>query len=459
MPSKTSMVRLTVALAVLAGSIAAAASPASDATIARRVQTLLERSVRADGPGVAVLVAKGDRVIVRTARGQARIDPAVPLSADHELRIASITKTFTAAAILTLAEAGKLSLDDTLATHLPEVTDARRVTIRQLLTHSGGIAEGSSKRPAGVSRVAAIGGRPLAFEPGTKWSYSNSGYILLGAVIEKVSGRPWHQMMAERFFQPLGLMHTRYGVPAEPITGYSTDSRTKVTATAEVLDPGVPDAAGGLVSTADDLLRWMCALATGRAIGGGAFARMIAPSLVPADGPTRDRYGFGVYVWQVRGETMIGHTGQIPGFAAVLAYLPASDVTVIALGNDDEFDARQTGRRLAAIAIGNPYPDVVPVVPSADALQSLVGTYGAEPGTVRTLSVRDGRLHAQRGTGNVLPLQMTADGRLHFDPDGLSYFVPARDASGRVVRLDYFPDGEAPAQPLPRVVTGASQSR
>ena len=135
----------------------------------------------------------------------------------------------------------------------------------------------------------------------------------------------------------------------------------------------------------------------------------------------------------------------------MVGYLPARDVTIVALGNDDSFDARVVGRRLAAIAIGTPYPDVAPVAVAAEALQALTGHYRIDDATVRTLTVKDGRLYAQRGNGNVLPLQVTADGRLHFDPDELSYFVPVRDPSGRVIRLDYYQDGEGPAQPLLRV--------
>ena len=135
----------------------------------------------------------------------------------------------------------------------------------------------------------------------------------------------------------------------------------------------------------------------------------------------------------------------------MVGYLPARDVTIAALGNDDSFDARVVGRRLAAIAIGAPYRDVAPVAVAAETLQALTGQYRIDEATVRTLTVKDGRLYAQRGNGSILPLQVTADGRLHFDPDELSYFVPVRDASGRVVRLDYYQDGEEPAQPLPRV--------
>jgi CubicO group peptidase (beta-lactamase class C family) len=448
-------------MAAIVAVIPLAASPADDTAIVSRVDALLARTVRSDGPGAVVLVARGDDVIVRRARGRAQIELGVPLSADHVFRIASVTKMFTAASILKLAEAGKLSLDDTLATHLPGMTEAGRVTIRQLLTHSAGIPEGPRKGTDRAARLAEIGARPLAFEPGTKWSYSNSGYILLGAVIEKVTGQAWDRTLQQQFFDPLQLTRTRYGDNAALIdgraAGYTTEGRE--VRNVVPIDSAIPDAAGALISTADDLLRWMRALTTGRAIDRASFARMIAPSDVPPAGSTRDRYGLGVYVWQVRGQLLIGHTGQIPGFASVVAYLPAQDVTIVALGNDDNFDARQMGRRLAAIAIGDPYPDVTPVAATAETMQALTGAYRIDDTTVRTLSVENGRLYAQRGSGNRLPLQITAEGRLHFDPDALSYFVPVRDAAGAVVRLDYFPDGEPPAQPLPRVVPAASQSR
>jgi len=436
--------------------------PATDATIARQAQAVLDAAVRADGPGAVVLIARGDRVILRRARGRAQIELDVPLSPDHVFRIASVTKIFTAATILKLAEQGKLSLDDPLAKHLPDLSAAGRVTIRQLLTHSGGIPESSAGSPGSAkrgtdraSRIAEISSRPLAFEPGSRWSYSNAGYILLGAVIERVSGEPWPAAMQKAFFDPLLLTHTRYGDTAPIVpgraAGYTTDDPSHAVRNVTAVDAAVPDAAGALVSTADDLLRWMRALTHGRAIDVSSYQRMVTASDVPPAAPTRDRYGFGVYVWQIRGETVIGHTGQIPGFASVVAYLPEHDITIIALANDDNFDARLMGRRLAAIAMGSPFPSVVPVPASPETLQALVGSYRIDETTTRTLSIRDGRLHAQRGTGNVIPLQITAEGHLHFDPDFLSYFVPVRDARGRVIALEYFPDGEGPAQTLPRI--------
>ena len=455
--------------AILAATLSLApigAPMATDAAIARQAQAVLDATVRTDGPGAVVLIARGDRVLLRSARGRAQIELDVPMQPEHVFRIASLTKIFTAATILRLAEQGRLSVDDPLATHLPDLSAAGRVTIRQLLTHSGGIPESSAGTPGSpkrgtdrASRMVEIGSRPLAFEPGSRWSYSNAGYILLGAVIERISGEPWPVAMQKAFFDPLRLTHTRYGDtgPIMPgrAAGYTTDDPSHAVRNVTAVDAAVPDAAGALVSTADDLLRWMRALTQGRAIAKDRYRQMVTAPDVPPAAPTRDRYGFGVYLWQIRGEPVIGHTGQIPGFASVVAYLPEHDITIIALANDDNFDARLMGRRLAAIAMGSPFPAVVPTTPSAEALQALAGVYRVDETTARTLSIRDGRLYAQRGSGHAIPLQITAAGHLHFDPDFLSYFVPVRDASGRVIALEYFPDGEGPADMLPRIADGA----
>lgn len=275
-------------------------------------------------------------MIFRRARGRASIELGVPLSPDHAFRIASVTKMFTAASILKLVEAGKLSLDDAVSLYLPDMPAAGSVTIRQLLNHTAGISDVGKDPPPGfarrdvdsATRVAAIGARPLTFPPGTRWSYSNSGYILLGAVIGKVTGEAWHATLQAQFLKRLGMTQTRYGdtsilIPGRA-AGYTKDSRTRAVRNADFVSANVPDSAGALVSTVDE------------------------------------------------------HT-------------------------------------------------------------------------VRALSVRGRTLYSQRGTGNVIPLQMTASKQLHFDPDELSYFVPVRDAAGRVIRLDYYRDGEGPPQPLPRV--------
>jgi D-alanyl-D-alanine carboxypeptidase len=448
----------TIAGLAAVGLIGTAVPAADTPFVPAQAHALLERTVSATGPGAVFLVTRGDQTLYEGARGRASIELDVPLTTHHVFRIASITKIFVAASILKLHEAGALSLDEPLAKRLPEIRDTS-LTIRQVLQHTAGISDTAGPRPPAAppaydrtARIAEIGQRPTDFTPGSGWRYSNAGYIVLGGLIERVTGKPWHVAIDEQFAAPLGLRHTRYAEAAPLVagraSGYTTDGRTRETRNVAFINPTGPDAAGALVSTARDLAAWMRALSQGRAISRDSLRQMVTPAPHAA---SPARYGLGVYVWQVRGETMIGHTGQIPGFASIAAYLPAHDVTIVALGNDDAFDARVVGRRLAAMAIGSPYPEVKPVTPTAETLTALAGRYRIDEATVRTLSVQDGRLYAQRGSGSVLPLQITAEGRLHFDPDALGYFVPVRDASGAVVRLDYYPDGEGPPQALPRI--------
>lgn len=449
-----------VAALILAGPAGAAAA-ATDAGIARAAAKVLHQAIKPDGPGAVVLIARGDRVLYREARGLAQMELGVPLKPDHVFRIASITKTFTAATVLKLAEQGKLSLDDKLAAHLPDFPRASEITLRQLLNHTAGISDADvGPEPVFPRRevdtatlVADIRKRPFDFPPGSRWAYSNAGYVLLGAVIEKVAGEPWHAATERLLARPLALGHTRYGddsaLIADRVAGYSTDNPSRSALNPSPISSSIPAAAGGLVSTADDLLRWMRALRNGSAVGQNGFAQMIAPPEgLP---PTAERYGLGLYLWTVRGQRMVGHTGQINGFASVLAYLPEQDITVVALANDDHFDAKMMGRRLAAIALGEPYPDVKPVAPSPDILRALAGAYRYDEKTLQTLSVREGKLYSQRQGRSAIPLQMDADGRLYFVPDEISYFIPVRDADGNVVGLDFFRNGEGPAKPLPRV--------
>ena len=448
-----------LAALILAGSTYAA--PTADADLAQAARKVLDQAANPDGPGTVILIARGDRVLYRQARGLAQMELGVPLTPEHVFRIASITKIFTAATVLKLAEQGKLSLDDTLAVYLPDFPHAGEITLRQMLNHTAGISDAnmipepgfSRRQPDTATLVAEIGKRPLDFPPGSRWAYSNAGYVLLGAVIEKVTGEPWHAATEKLLARPLGLSHTRYGddsaLIAGRVTGYTTDNPSRSPLNPPPISSSIPAAAGGLVSTADDLLRWMRALQNGSAVGRNGFVQMATPpDGLPA---TPERYGLGLYLWTVRGQRMLGHTGQINGFASILAYLPEQDITVVALANDDRFDAKMVGRRLAAIALGNPYPEVVPVAPSADVLRALAGTYRYDENTLQTLSVRDGKLYSQRQGRGEIPLQIDAGGRLYFVPDEISYFVPVRDANGNVIRLDFFRSGEGPPRAIPRV--------
>ncbi|KLD62318.1 serine hydrolase domain-containing protein [Dyella japonica] len=442
---------------------AAATSPALDTPLTKAAQAALESATIKNGPGVVAVIAKGDTIVYRGATGLAQIELGVPLDPDQVLRIASVTKMFTAATVIKLAEMGKLSLDDTLATYLPDFPNAGKITLRELLQHTAGVSDKTKDPQPGFMRrdvdtatlVDEIRKRTPAFAPGAQQQYSNGGYILLGAVIEKVTGEPWHVAMTRLLLEPLGLQHIRYGdnavvIPGR-VAGYTSDNPAHQINNAGYISMSIPAAAGGLVATADDLLRWMRALAHGQVISAKDFQMMITPAMPGAAHP----YGMGMYLWHVRGSSMVGHTGQIDGFCSAVAYLPKQDVTVIVLANDDHFDARTMSRRLAAIALGRPYETPVAATPSEAALTAMEGSYRIDDASVQMLKIQDHQLYAQRTGRHAVPLQVATDGKLYFVPDELSYFVPVRDAAGKVKRLDYFDGGDAPAMPMPRV-TAAS---
>lgn len=430
----------------------------STATIARNADAAMAAAIDPKGSGAVALIARGDTVLYRKARGMAEVELGVPLSPDQVFRIASITKSFTAALLVQMAARGEVALDAPAVRYLPDMPLDPRITLRQLLSHTAGVSErdavpqppfGNGEVPV-AEQVRRIAARPLDFEPGTAQRYSNAGYILLAAVIEKVTGQSWDAAMRTRLFAPLGLADTAYDrtelvVPGR-VSGYASDKGALRNATP--FNVSIPKTAGSLHSTATDLLRWMRALSQGKVVGAQGFAEMGRPALASVD--VQERYGLGLYRWQVRGQDAIGHTGQINGFASALFYLPAEDATVVVLANNDGFDAQTLARRMAAIVIGKPYP-----VPAAwQALPAgaaaLAGAYGSDPATARTVALADGGITVARPGRTPLPVTLDGAGNIHFVPDELSYFTPVRDGAGKVVRLDYFARGEGPALPLER---------
>jgi D-alanyl-D-alanine carboxypeptidase len=446
-----------------------ASAQVSRRDVARYANDLLVSHYRADGPGAAVLVARGDTVLFRGARGEADVDAHTPLRPDSVFRIGSVTKQFTAAALLTLVEDGRVRLDDPLSRYLPDYPNGDHITLLQLLNHTSGVktysnlpgyAEGTIRQDFTTAQLIALfKDQPADFAPGSNWSYSNSGYALIGAVIEVVTGMPWHVYLEQRLFEPLGMHHTGYGheprFANQQVNGYAYEG--------DMLRPALPMsmtqpyAAGALVSNVDDLLIWNRALHEGRILRNETYTQMITPIGVAAQ--PEIGYGFGIFSDTMRGRPMLQHGGRIFGFISTLTYLPGPDITIVVLENDDartgveESDA--LSRRLAAFALSEPYPAPTPITVSAAALQEAEGVYRFDGEVVRTLRVVDGALTAQRdGRPRIVLTPIAADDFLY--ADGFNRIKLERDAEGRVVRARYFPIGEGngdigarSAEPLP----------
>lgn len=281
-------------------------------------------------PGVSVAVVRGGRdTLVHRGYGVADVENGVPATPETVYPIASLTKTFTAAAVMLLAEEGRLSLDDPVGRHLPGLPAGwRAIPIRQLLNHTSGVPAHPVLLRDGAmtpdSVLALAGKEPAEFAPGTRWEYSNVGYLVLGRLIEKVSGEPYARYVETKLLRPLGLASTRY-CGAEPMPGYV--QRDTGVARAAGHNLRVVFAAGALCSTVGDLAAWSHALATGRVVRPESWVRMTTP-----EGASTG-YGYGLIVMEFEGRRMVGHGGALEGFRASSAYLPGDSLSVTLLTN------------------------------------------------------------------------------------------------------------------------------
>ena len=297
--------------------------------------------------GLVIAVAEQGRPVFIRGYGQASLEWQVPMSTDAVFRIGSITKQFAAAAILLLSEQGKLSIDDKLAKFFPDFPRASEVSVRQLLNHTSGIHNypGDSERiivrtgmavPELVEHLGTLG---YDFDPGTSWSYSNSGYFLIGAIIEQVSGQSFRDFARQRLFDPLGMPDTAVDVDTEVArhraTGYSSDPASKSAfRNADFTDMSVPHAAGAIRSTAEDLIKWTAALHGGRVLNPVSYKEMTTAVNVPG-AKEQPRYGMGLHTEPLLGHPAFRHGGSIDGFEARLAYLVNTRTTLVILANTE----------------------------------------------------------------------------------------------------------------------------
>lgn len=454
---------LSVALAAAAAlpSIAFAATPASQAEVTRYAEDLLDTVYAEAGPGAALLVARGDEVLFRSARGQANVELGVPLSVDQVFRIGSVTKQFAAAGLLTLVEAGKVSLADPVSKYVKDFPNGAAITVRQLLDHTSGVKsytgiDGVMAGPIMIDRTTAalidtFKDEKIDFAPGEKWAYNNSGYVLVGAVIEAASRMPWHAYLDQALFQPLGLKHTRYGDDAAVIPGHVRGYSLQFGELTPMrhLSMTQPHAAGALVSTVADLHRWNRALHEGRVLKDATYRQMITP----AGAAEEAKYGFGISRGTLRGEDMLSHGGGIHGFLSFLLYLPGSDTTVAILQNADGLVGGTSpdaiARKIAAMSIGEPYPAATPIAVTPAALAEVEGIYRLDEKTTRTLRVVDGTLTGQRTGGAPAKLVPIARDTFLYD-DGFNRFDILRDTAGAVSGMRFYANGEGEGEVVAR---------
>jgi CubicO group peptidase (beta-lactamase class C family) len=411
------------------------------------LDALVKGNQKADEPGVSVAISIDDDVVYEGWAGQADLAHNVPITADTRFPIASVTKQFTAFAILLLVNEGTLALDQNVREIIPEMQErATPVTIRHLLNHTGGLREANSLLLlTGQSEVSPVEQaqsldlvyrqRGENFAAGERQEYSNTGYQLLAEIVERVSGQPFPQFLQERVFEPLGMMKTFVRSDSSRViknlaTGYSPDAQ------GFALDPSVSGTYGasGIVSTPRDLLLWGDALNAGTIGGADVIQAMAARSTLP--GGRRLIGTNGQEYRQFRGVETWSHGGTAGGFRSFLLRIPSARMSIVVMSNRSDFLKAAFAFDVASVVLSKqlePEPEVQLVPETSDALDRYVGDYRLFAGVIFSLRRQGDDLNfATFGNGPGTPLKQIGKGVFELDP-------------ARELRLEFhdFADGRA----------------
>lgn len=437
-------IRILVAIFVFV--TAAAAQNTNTPAIVQRMETIVKSYTGGNSFMGTVVVADGDQILLNQGFGMASLEWNIPNDPETKFKICSLTKQFTAALVLLLEQDSKLHIDDLVNKYLPDAPASwGKITVRELLNHTSGIpdligekefATWSMVPHTPVEQLAFFRDKSLDFEPGTKFAYSNSNYVVLGLVIEKVSGQRYETLLHERILEPLGMKDT--GLDTDDLVlvrraeGYGQGRNGLVAARS--MSMSVPWAAGALYSTTDDLLRWEHGLFDGKILNEAELKAMTTAG--------QGNYGLGVEVRDVDGLKVIEHGGGIQGFSTELIYVPERNIAVVVLSNVYSSVPGTLGEQLLDVALGKPVilaSERKPVPIAKEELKKFIGIYDLSPAFAITITVGGDSLMAQgTGQGHAIPMmyQGNAGGHArfyvpHFDAE--VEFVS--DATGEVASL------------------------
>ena len=340
----------------------------AQAPIASAVDSIVRDVLQSTGvPAASVAIVVDGRLAYAQAYGQAQLDPPVAARADMRFSIGSISKQFAAAAILLLQQEGRLSLDDRVARFIPDVTRAGEVTIRQLLSHTSGFQDYWPQDYVPLFMLDSISAagildrwarKPLDFDPGTRWQYSNTNYVIAGLIVEKVTGMPFFEFLRSRILGPLGMQSVvnvdRGRLPQSDPTGYTRYGLGPVRP-APKEGNGWLFAAGELAMTPADLAKWDIAMINQSFLSPPAYRAMETEVLL--SNGTGTGYGLGVDVGMNGTHRLVSHGGEVSGFTASNMVFPDDRAAVIVLTNQDAVSAASMiARRIAAVALPDEDP-------------------------------------------------------------------------------------------------------
>lgn len=421
-------------LSLVATTEAWAQTAAPPATFVEQAKAIVDGYNKRDQFTGTVLVARDGKPILSHGFGLANREWNIAAKPDTVFRLGSITKQFTAASIMQLAEAGKLSVDDPISKYYAAAPAAwSKITLKHLLSHRSGIpsytglpgffANQSQTNRTPEQIIELTRDMPLEFDPGTQYNYDNTGYIILGYVIEKVSSEIYADYVRKHIFEPLGMKQTGYddtfSVLPKRAAGY--DVQSGLWTNAPYLSMSLPYAAGSLYSTTGDLLIWE------EAFFGDKVVSQASREAMTSD--YGNGYGFGLQIVKVGSHKAIVHGGGINGFASDLARFPDDGLTIIVLSNLASAPSSRISSELARLYLGVPAPPppspLVVVSVKPDALDRYAGEYELAKGFNITVKREGDKLTAQATGQGAITLTPVSETDFRFQPAGIKMVFPA----------------------------------
>lgn len=415
-----------------------------------KIQNILVKNFPADQPGVTLLVAKNGKIIFKGASGMANLELNIPMKADHILRIGSITKQFTAVSILMLQEKGKLNIQDDITKYISNYPiEGKKITIEHLLTHTSGI-QSYTEIPGFMNDIRGdktveemmdvFKNKPMNFSPGERFQYNNSGYFLLGVIIEKVSGMTYGDFVETNIFQKIEMKNSFYdsenNIIPNRVSGYEIDEGEIINA--PYLSSTIPYAAGSLISTVEDLFKWNQAIHSYQLVKKESLEKALTPFILNDGEATK--YGFGWGVNNFFGKKSYQHSGGINGFVSNAMYLPEQDLFVAAFSNGK---GPQLLTDIVAAQLLGVYPDVKKKSLTKEQMADYVGIYQVENSKHRrTIQIKEDHLTSIRTGGDRHNLYAFEKDKFYFE-HSLEIFEFKKDENGKVLGiLAHLPNGK-----------------
>ena len=420
-PLATALLSLPVLLAVSAA-FAQSANPPADAAAqvsaqtAEKIDSAVRGVLESTGvPSTSIAIVENGRIVYLHAYGEARLSPPTPAQPAMQYSVGSISKQFTVAAVLLLAEEGKLQLDDPVAKYLPDLTRAREVTLRMLLSHTSGYQDywpqdyvmTSMMAPTTAAHILEVWGKkPLDFDPGTKWQYSNTNFVIAGRIVEQVSGMPLIQFLESRVFARLA-MHDVYDsdartLPATDPLGYYRHALGPLRPAPQE-GAGWMFAAGELAMPPRDLALWDISLIDRSLLKPASYAEMFKPVLLKSGASTG--YGLGLFIGSRDGHAMLEHSGEVSGFVSENIVFPADRAAIAVLTNEDaSAAAAEIGRALTPLVLG-------------------IAPGGPAPGEAAQAEARSLAIFIGLEKGQLDRTQLTENCNAYFTPEAMGDFA------------------------------------